>query len=1051
MFSDVDVTDENYVIFTLVDGTDVKIPTWRAFEELQLLVNSLNTNISSLQLAVNALENNDYVSSVLPLSENGVVIGYTITFSKSGTIVIYHGRDGKDGEDGEDGEDGLHGKDGNDGTAPSVGVRKDADGCYYWTLDGEWLLDESGNKIATTGKDGSDGADGAPGQDGSDGSDGEDGVTPKLKIQDDYWYVSYDNGTTWVKLYKAVGEDGQDGANGAPGKDGDAFFQSVGTDENELRMVLSDGTVITIPLVSADFFSRVKSVVHVPGYEGEKSAFCASNDEEKGYAQIDFVVAPAKVLAELDLRWRDILKFRVVETKTKAVNFIDLEILDYESDSKNGTFTLTVSGKKLPDEFYSGRKSCSAFLLISDGENEISTSFFDLIAVENVGSTDEGLSEPCITWGVDADEVKQYMSGFRLDYSDKTTLIYDGAKAEQIITYEFEDDRLCASAMFVEKDKVTLEEVHAFFDGYEVLHEYDGTYAEFMDPVSNTYAEVSIADKSGVIYYFIGWSEYVVDTGGNTITYLSSNNKAIPVSTLDGFGASLVANQFDKNTNIGTLVFDAPVTSIPSMAFSGASTLKSIDLPDGVRKIGKNAFASTGLVSIRIPKSVESIDSDAFAGCASLSRVLASDIASWCNIIFGNTYSNPLNSAGELYIDEMLVTDLVIPDGLTFIGDYAFYGAKCLETVTVPETLATIGASSFQNCSSLNRINISDLSAWCKISFAGSTSNPLYYAKNLYQNGILLKDLVIPDDILEIESNSFVNCSSITRLVIHKDVLSIGASAFSGCKSLSEVYQWGINPPTLGANAFTNILSSAHIYVPHVAQKQYKTNWSAYSSKIYEMPFNASECTSLYITAENVKGNLTSTAIHYEATVNGYVNDTYITDYVLTGTVTSEEFPQNKSTTETLQIVLSYTYMDKTATTTISHMPWQRSVVVSGGAWTQSTDVYMDSIPYYHYYKGNTNGTMTVEIDGFYEFSLYIRSFSNVYNGDDCVKVGNLDKEIYAYSTSDVKADSFGTKDTYKKVTFDNIDGGKHKITIVYRGDTSSLFSGAGHVLIMKP
>ena len=755
--------------------------------ELEIKCEQINVNINSLHTIVAALQNNDYVTEVVKIMADKEEIGYKLTFSKSGIVTIYHG---KDGEDGSDGKDGLHGKDGNDGTAPSVGVRKDADGCYYWTLDGEWLLDESGNKIATTGKDGSDGADGAPGQDGSDGSDGEDGedgVTPKLKIQDDYWYVSYDNGTTWVKLYKAVGEDGQDGANGAPGKDGDAFFQSVGTDENELRMVLSDGTVITIPLVSADFFSRVKSVVHVPGYEGEKSAFCASNDEEKGYAQIDFVVAPAKVLAELDLRWRDILKFRVVETMTKAVNFIDLEILDYESDSKNGTFTLTVSGKKLPDEFYSGRKSCSAFLLISDGENEISTSFFDLIAVENVGSTDEGLSEPCITWGVDADEVKQYMSGFRLDYSDKTTLIYDGAKAEQIITYEFEDDRLCASAMFVEKDKVTLEEVHAFFDGYEVLHEYDGTYAEFMDPVSNTYAEVSIADKSGVIYYFIGWSEYVVDTGGNTITYLSSNNKAIPVSTFDGFGASLVANQFDKSTNIGKLVFSGPVTSIPDGAFSGASTLKSINLPEGIRKIGIKAFANTGLTSIKIPGSIESIGSGAFIECSSLTRVLASDIESWCNIKFVDEDANPLKFAGKLYIDDELVTDVVIPSSVSVIKDYTFYGAKFLKNITIPDSVVSIGYFAFKGCDDLNVVKIEDLSAWCNINFSASYGNPLYFADELYINNELVTEVVIPSSVSVIKDRTFYGAKFLKNITIPDSVVSIGNYAFSECSGLTSI------------------------------------------------------------------------------------------------------------------------------------------------------------------------------------------------------------------------------------------------------------------------
>ena len=74
----------------------------------------------------------------------------------SGTITVYHGKDGVNGTDGTDGEDGKDGTDGQDGTAPVIGVKPDTDGVYYWTLNGDWLRDSDGNKIPTTGKDGED-------------------------------------------------------------------------------------------------------------------------------------------------------------------------------------------------------------------------------------------------------------------------------------------------------------------------------------------------------------------------------------------------------------------------------------------------------------------------------------------------------------------------------------------------------------------------------------------------------------------------------------------------------------------------------------------------------------------------------------------------------------------------------------------------------------------------------------------------------------------------------------------------------------------------------
>ena len=206
MFSGVDYeTSTDYVIFTLSNGTQIKLPTWSAFEALQRLCNETNTNLSALQTIVTALQNNDYITSVDPLTENGKVVGYTIKFAKSNPIVIYNGKDGADGN------------------TPVISVKKDTDGIYYWTLDGEFIVVD-GQKIK------------AQGTDGNNGADGSDGVTPKLEIQEGYWWISYDNGTNWTQLGKATGEDG---------KDADSI--KITQDENNVYFELADGTVITMP------------------------------------------------------------------------------------------------------------------------------------------------------------------------------------------------------------------------------------------------------------------------------------------------------------------------------------------------------------------------------------------------------------------------------------------------------------------------------------------------------------------------------------------------------------------------------------------------------------------------------------------------------------------------------------------------------------------------------------------------------------------------------------------------------------------------------------
>ena len=251
-------------IWDAIDGLDSRVT------KLEELCKEMNTNITSLQTIVDVLQSNDFITSIVEIKKDGKVVGYTITFGKHDPITIYHGQNGKDGQNGQDGQNGADGK---DGITPVISVAQDTDGVYYWTLNGEWLLDDNGNKLPVSGKDGQngtngsngqdgadgkDGQDGEDGKDGADGQDGKDGITPQLKIEDGYWYISYDNGATWTQLGKATGEDGKDGQNGADGKDGqngadgkdgqdgDSMFQSVTQDENYVYFTLADGTVIKI-------------------------------------------------------------------------------------------------------------------------------------------------------------------------------------------------------------------------------------------------------------------------------------------------------------------------------------------------------------------------------------------------------------------------------------------------------------------------------------------------------------------------------------------------------------------------------------------------------------------------------------------------------------------------------------------------------------------------------------------------------------------------------------------------------------------------------------
>ena len=170
--------------------------------KLEALCSQINTTIGSLQAIVEVINARDYVKDVVPVMDSGNTIGYTITFNNHNPVTIYNGKNGEDAH------------------TPLIGIKKDDDGAWYWTLDGQWILDGSGDKVRADGN-----------------------VIPRMKIEEDAWWVSYDNGTTWTRLGPAVGTPGTPGA---PGKDGDTLFREVRQDEHTVYLVLADGEEITL-------------------------------------------------------------------------------------------------------------------------------------------------------------------------------------------------------------------------------------------------------------------------------------------------------------------------------------------------------------------------------------------------------------------------------------------------------------------------------------------------------------------------------------------------------------------------------------------------------------------------------------------------------------------------------------------------------------------------------------------------------------------------------------------------------------------------------------
>ena len=280
--------------------------------------------------------------------------------------------------------------------------------------------------------------------------------------------------------------------------------------------------------------------------------------------------------------------------------------------------------------------------------------------------------------------------------------------------------------------------------------------------------------------------------------------------TLDSEGVLTISGNGDMN---GYGFLSAP--------WHYSSEVKSAVIADGVTSIGNEAFYHcTSLTSVTIPDSVTSIGDRVFSYCTSLTGIWVAE---------GNSHYSS-DASGVLFNKDK--TTLVqcpgafaaytIPDSVTSIGRYAFYGCTSLTSVTIPGSVTSIGVYAFDSCASLISVTIPDgvtsigdsafdyCTSLTSVTIPGSVTS---IGDSVFYHCTSLASVTIPDSVTSIGRYAFAYCKSLTSVAIPDGVTSIGEKAFSQCTSLTSV-AIPDSVTSIGERAFYECTSLTSVTIP---------------------------------------------------------------------------------------------------------------------------------------------------------------------------------------------------------------------------------------------
>ncbi len=750
-------------ILSLVACTEYdEIAMWNKNEDmgsrlsaLEELCSQMNTNITSLRQIVEALQDNDYVTGVVPVVENGQTIGYTITFTKSGPVTIYHGRDGQSG------------------STPVIGVKQDTDGLYYWTLDGEWLLDDQNNKIVAQARDGK--------------SAYELAVEKGYQGTLDEWLASLNGsaGNDGKSAYELAVEKGYQGTidewlaslKGNTGNDGKSAYELAV--ENGYQGSLDEWLASLNGSTGNDGKSAYELAVE-NGYQGSLEEWLASLKGNAGDKGDDGITPRLEIRA--DGYWY--VSYDEGQSWTQLGQATGEPGQDGDSMFSNIDVTN-------PDYL---------ILTLADGTTEIKVPYyrdqFDLLFV----SGDDRVRELTLYCGADASVEATYELTNPLGATVSVECISHSA-------YQVAVDRAASKITVTAPADPTAVAgrseilVFASDDERTIMRKLVIMPVNYITYTATEQLDITNADFPGDPYFWGRDCEFIAEQ-----------------------------SSYDALTGEGRWAYVGTVTQVEPNAFNGSQAIRSLVLPEGITFIGDNAFNNSTLESIVLPESLVEIDQYAFSKCNLTEITLPANLARLGSSAFdyeGTSRVSPLQKVvfegNKLETIELntfqyckSLQEIVLPDGLKTIQYNAFENCTSLLRIEIPNSVTTIGKSAFVYCTSLEEAIIGD-----GVTEIGSRA---------FGECTALKRVVIGRGIQSIGDMAFNTRSSRDQMNLESVTVlfdDIDSGTFPVLASSSR----GVFPKPGGWDPV-----NYKIYVPAGTAAEYKKNWADYSSLIVEQP-----------------------------------------------------------------------------------------------------------------------------------------------------------------------------------------------------------------------